>query len=89
MLTEVGVSGAPGRVKMIISSIGGLNVEDQETLVSLANASGLAGRRLLAEASDPSLLAKEADLTREAIDRQLFDAPFYFYRDEPFWGTIG
>ena len=40
----------------------------------------------MAEASDPSLLAKEADLTREAIDRQFFGAPFYFYRDEPFWG---
>lgn len=63
-----------------------LNVEDSDTLVRLADASGLAGKRLLAEASDPRFLAQEAALTREAIDRQLFGAPFYFYRGEPFWG---
>jgi 2-hydroxychromene-2-carboxylate isomerase len=25
-------------------------------------------------------------LTQEAIDRQIFGAPTYVYRDEPFWG---
>ena len=25
-------------------------------------------------------------LTREAIDRQVFGAPFFIYKDEPFWG---
>lgn len=63
-----------------------LNVADPDTLVRLADASGLNGRRLLAEASDPQLKEQESDLTREAIDRQLFGAPFYFYRGEPFWG---
>lgn len=63
-----------------------LNIEDPGTLVELANASGLAGKRLLAEASDSNLLVQEVNLTREAIDRQLFGAPFYFYRGEPFWG---
>lgn len=63
-----------------------LNVEDPETLVRLADASGLVGKRLLAEASDSKLHEQEASLTREAIDRQLFGAPFYFYRGEPFWG---
>ena len=63
-----------------------LNIEDPDTLVRLADASGLAGKRLLAEASDSRFLAKEASLTREAIDRQLCGAPFYFYRGEPFWG---
>lgn len=63
-----------------------LNVEDPETLVRLADTSGLDGKRLLAEASDSSLHKQEADLTREAVDRQLFGAPFYFHRGEPFWG---
>lgn len=63
-----------------------LNVEDPDTLVRLANAAGLNGRRLLAQATDADLVAQEAGLTREAIDRQLFGAPFYFYRGEPFWG---
>lgn len=63
-----------------------LNVEDPATLVHLADANGLNGKDLLARVSDPRLVAHEAELTREAIDRQLFGAPFYFYRGEPFWG---
>jgi 2-hydroxychromene-2-carboxylate isomerase len=64
-----------------------LNVEDEATLVDLANGSGLDGHRLLARAQlQPELAARESELTREAIDRQLFGAPFYFYRGEPFWG---
>ncbi|MEH2509449.1 2-hydroxychromene-2-carboxylate isomerase [Nitrobacteraceae bacterium AZCC 1564] len=63
-----------------------LNVEDPTTLVRLADTNGLNGKDLLARASDPRFLAQEAELTREAVDRQLFGAPFYFYRGEPFWG---
>jgi 2-hydroxychromene-2-carboxylate isomerase len=63
-----------------------LNVEDSDTLVDLANASGLKGKQLLAQANEPELVSCESDLTREAIERQLFGAPFYFYRGEPFWG---
>lgn len=63
-----------------------LNIADPQTLIELANASGLDGARLHAEASDPALAAREAALTREAVTRQLFGAPFYFYRGEPFWG---
>jgi 2-hydroxychromene-2-carboxylate isomerase len=63
-----------------------LNIEDMGTLVALADRSGLDGAALLAAADDPALHEREASLTREAIRRQLFGAPFYFYRDEPFWG---
>jgi 2-hydroxychromene-2-carboxylate isomerase len=63
-----------------------LNVEDPDTLVALANASELDGVHLLAKAREPALAEHEASLTREAVDRQLFGAPFYFYRGEPFWG---
>jgi 2-hydroxychromene-2-carboxylate isomerase len=63
-----------------------LNIADPDTLVRLANASGLDGARLLAQEADPAIKAREAELTREAIGRQLFGAPFYFYRGEPFWG---
>lgn len=63
-----------------------LDIADPDTLVELADANGLNGRRLLAQAEDGALRTQEAALTREATDRQLFGAPFYFYRDEPFWG---
>ncbi|HUH39698.1 MAG TPA: 2-hydroxychromene-2-carboxylate isomerase [Castellaniella sp.] len=63
-----------------------LDIADPDTLVRLAQQSGLDGRALLAQADDPALHAQETALTREAIGRQVFGAPFYFYRDEPFWG---
>lgn len=63
-----------------------LDIADPVTLVRLADRSGLDGRRLLSGANDAAVQDREASLTREAIDRKLFGAPFYFYRDEPFWG---
>ncbi|WP_020180526.1 2-hydroxychromene-2-carboxylate isomerase [Methylopila sp. M107] len=64
-----------------------LDVANEATLVRLANEQGLPGEDLLGEAlREPALAEQEAALTREAIDRQLFGAPFYFFRDEPFWG---
>ena len=63
-----------------------LNIEDPETLVALADRSGLKGRELLAQADDPALFAQADALTQEAVDQQLFGAPFYFYNGEPFWG---
>ncbi|WP_036594517.1 2-hydroxychromene-2-carboxylate isomerase [Ottowia thiooxydans] len=66
-----------------------LDIADPTTLVQLAAASGLDGPALLRRATGDggaALSEREAALTREAVDRQLFGAPFYFYRDEPFWG---
>ncbi|MGB3288055.1 MAG: 2-hydroxychromene-2-carboxylate isomerase [Burkholderiaceae bacterium] len=63
-----------------------LNIADPATLRLLALDSGLDGDGLLAQASDAELAKREAALTEEAIGRQVFGAPFYFYRDEPFWG---
>ena len=63
-----------------------LDIADASTLIALADRNWLDGAALLAAADDPALHEWEAALTREAIDRQLFGAPFYFYRDEPFWG---
>lgn len=62
------------------------DIADPAIIVRLADAAGLDGARLLATASDPVLKAREAALTEEAIARQVFGAPFYFYRGEPFWG---
>lgn len=63
-----------------------LNIADPETLVHLANASGLDGTALLARAENVEAYVRERELTAEAIERQLFGAPFYFYQGEPFWG---
>ncbi len=63
-----------------------LNIEDPDTLVALADKSGLDGKALLARVDEPGLVAAERKMTEEAVERQVFGAPFYFYRDEPFWG---
>lgn len=62
------------------------DIADPGTIVRLADAAGLDGKRLLARADEPAFREAEAALTCEAIGRQVFGAPFYVYRDEPFWG---
>jgi 2-hydroxychromene-2-carboxylate isomerase len=63
-----------------------LDVEDAGTLVALADGAGLDGKALLAASDDPALHARADTLTREAIERKVFGAPFYVWRGEPFWG---
>jgi len=62
------------------------DIADPDTLVRLADASGLDGRALLAASDDPALTAEAAALTADAIRHRVFGAPFFFWRGEPFWG---
>lgn len=63
------------------------DIADPATIVAIADAAGLEGRRLLQRAEGESALVRtEAALMGEVEARQVFGAPFYFYRDEPFWG---
>jgi 2-hydroxychromene-2-carboxylate isomerase len=62
------------------------NIAEPETLKRIAAASGLEGDALLASAEKDEVKARYAGYTREAIERQVFGAPFYVYCDEPFWG---
>jgi 2-hydroxychromene-2-carboxylate isomerase len=60
------------------------NIADLETLRAIAHEQGFDANKLLAalESQKPTFEA----MTKEAIDRQVFGAPTYVYRDEPFWG---
>jgi 2-hydroxychromene-2-carboxylate isomerase len=62
------------------------DIADGATLTAIANAQGFDGAELLAMARSPEVVARYERLTQEAIERQVFGAPFYLYRDEPFWG---
>jgi 2-hydroxychromene-2-carboxylate isomerase len=57
---------------------------DAATLAALADQCGLQGSRLVTElgAADP----RYAEYTDQAIEAQVFGAPWYTYRGEPFWG---
>jgi len=62
------------------------NVADAATLVDIADGLGLDGSALRAAAESPEGLARADALTREAIEAQVFGAPTYVVRSEPFWG---
>ena len=62
------------------------NIADEETLLAIANEAGQSGVALLARSKADAIQARYDAFTQEAIERQVFGAPTYFYRDEPFWG---
>jgi 2-hydroxychromene-2-carboxylate isomerase len=62
------------------------DLADQNMLLSIAEALGMNGEKLLAASRSESIGALYDAYTQEAIDRQVFGAPTYIYGDESFWG---
>jgi len=62
------------------------NLADPATLAAIANEQKLPGDKLVAAAQTPASGKRYEDFTQEAIDRQVFGAPFFIYKGEPFWG---
>lgn len=62
------------------------NVADAETLAVIAGEQGLDAAALALGAAAADIAARYDALTQEAIGRQVFGAPTYLYRDQPFWG---
>jgi 2-hydroxychromene-2-carboxylate isomerase len=63
-----------------------LDITDPRVMVEVANKSGLDGELLLQESTSAEIDIEVNRLTAEAVERQIFGTPFFFYRDEPFWG---
>jgi 2-hydroxychromene-2-carboxylate isomerase len=63
-----------------------LDIQDPKVIVQVANQSGLKGDELLEKSKDPAIQVDIDCLTQEAVKRQVFGTPFFFYREEPFWG---
>ena len=59
---------------------------DAQVLAELATAQSLDPVTLAARAAGPATAERYAAGTREAVERGVFGAPTYIYRDEPFWG---
>jgi 2-hydroxychromene-2-carboxylate isomerase len=62
------------------------DISDEPTLASIATEQQLDPALLAAGAASPDIASRYDALTQEAIERQIFGAPTYVYRDEPFWG---
>jgi 2-hydroxychromene-2-carboxylate isomerase len=63
-----------------------LDIKDSKVMVEVANKSGLDGKLLLKDSASQAIDTEVNRLTAEAVERQVFGTPFFFYRDEPFWG---
>jgi hypothetical protein len=63
-----------------------LDIKDSKVMVEVANKSGLDGELLLKDSASQVIDTEVNRLTAEAVERQVFGTPFFFYRDEPFWG---
>lgn len=62
------------------------NIADHDTLVKIANESGLDGKALLASTENEAVKAEYEANTDEAIRLGVFGAPAYVYDGEIFWG---
>jgi 2-hydroxychromene-2-carboxylate isomerase len=62
------------------------NMGDRAELIAVAEAAGFDGAALASEAETDAAKAKADVLTEEAKAAQVFGAPTYIVRGEPFWG---
>jgi 2-hydroxychromene-2-carboxylate isomerase len=62
------------------------DVASESTLFGIAEELHLDPAALGRRAATPEILARYKALTQEAIERKVFGAPTYIYRDELFWG---
>ncbi|HEX9465705.1 MAG TPA: 2-hydroxychromene-2-carboxylate isomerase [Alphaproteobacteria bacterium] len=62
------------------------DIADVQTVKNVIRGKGLPADELLAQAQSPDTKAVFDALTKEAMDRGVFGAPTYVYRDELFWG---
>ena len=91
ILAAVSQEGAGGALKLTSALLRAVwaeerNIADADTLAAIASEQGFDAKRLAERAAAADIGARYDALTQEAIDRQVFGAPTYIYRDEPFWG---
>ncbi len=62
------------------------NVGDRGTLIAIGTECGLDGAALVSAAESVAVGAEYEANTAEAIERQVFGAPTYIYKDKLYWG---
>ena len=62
------------------------NIADTDTLVAIANESGLDGSALLAASTDERAQGKMMETTKVAHEKEVFGSPTYSVDGELFWG---
>src|SRR5690606_685337 len=82
-------AGSDAAMALAFAVMQALWAEDKDTadsavLAALADRCGLPGARLVDELASAD--ARYAQYTEQAVEAQVFGAPWYTYRGEPFWG---
>ena len=87
-LSEQGAAGALKLTGALLRAVWAeeRNIAENDTLAAIASEQGFDARSLAEAAASAGIGERYDALTQEAIDRQVFGAPTYIYRDEPFWG---
>jgi len=62
------------------------DMANPDTLKAAANAAGFAGAALLKAAESDEVMNEYAANTKEAIERGVFGAPAYVYKNQIYWG---
>lgn len=62
------------------------DISDPHTMAQIGDECGLPGASLYEARTDPEAVALYDRNTRDAVDLQVFGAPWYEYRGESFWG---
>jgi 2-hydroxychromene-2-carboxylate isomerase len=62
------------------------DISDESTLTEIARSLRLDAAALKERAASHDIAVRYKELTDEAIERKVFGAPTYVYRDELFWG---
>ena len=91
ILASLSQQGAVGALKLTGALLRAVwaeerNIAESDTLAAIASEQGFDAASLAERAAAADIGERYDALTQEAIDRQVFGAPTYIYRDEPFWG---
>lgn len=62
------------------------DIGDHETLMAVADGCGLDAEGVVAAAQAEGMAELRASESRQAIERGVFGAPTYIYKEQPFWG---
>jgi carboxymethylenebutenolidase len=62
------------------------NIADRDTLRAVLTECGLDGESLIAAAHAAEMADLRARESQQAIERGVFGAPTYIYKEQPFWG---
>ena len=91
ILASLSQQGAVGALKLTGALLRAVwaeerNIAESDTLAAIASEQGFDAASLAERAAASDIGERYEALTQEAIDRQVFGAPTYIYREEPFWG---